>query len=74
MSYHLSKVILAFFGVIAHPVDHVRAPIVFNPLFADIGLPHLMVPIDAPPAHLEIIVKGLRAIPNFGGLAANYSA
>ena len=57
------------FGVIAHPVDHVRAPIVFNPLFADIGLPHLMVPIDAPPAHLEVIIKGLRAMPNFGGLA-----
>ena len=25
------------FGVIAHPADHVRAPMVFNPLFADRG-------------------------------------
>ena len=57
------------FGVIAHPVDHVRAPMVFNPHFAATGLPHVMVPIDAPPTRLESIVAGLRAIPNFGGLA-----
>ena len=57
------------FGVIAHPVDHVRAPMVFNPRFAAAGLPHIMVPINAPPEKLEIIINGLRAIPNFGGLA-----
>lgn len=57
------------FGVIAHPADHVRAPMVFNPHFAATGLPHVMVPIDAPPSRLEAIVAGLRAIPNFGGLA-----
>ena len=57
------------FGVIAHPADHVRAPLVFNPRFAAAGLPHVMVPIDAPPIGLEAIITGLRAIPNFGGLA-----
>jgi shikimate dehydrogenase len=57
------------FGVIAHPVDHVRAPMVFNPRVAAAGLPHIMVPINAPPEKLEIIINGLRAIPNFGGLA-----
>ena len=57
------------FGVIAHPADHVRAPLVFNPRFAAAGLPHVMVPIDAPPPRLEAIIAGLRAIPNFGGLA-----
>ena len=57
------------FGVIAHPADHVRAPMVFNPHFAATGLPHVMVPIDAPPSRLEAIVAGLRAIPNFGGFA-----
>ena len=57
------------FGVIAHPADHVRAPLVFNPRFAAAGLPHVMVPIDAPPIRLEAIITGLRAIPNFGGLA-----
>ena len=57
------------FGVIAHPADHVRAPMLFNPHFAATGLPHVMVPIDAPPSQLEAIVAGLRAMPNFGGLA-----
>ena len=57
------------FGVIAHPTDHVRAPMVFNPRFAAAKLRQVMVPIDAPPAKLETIIAGLRAIPNFGGLA-----
>ena len=57
------------FGVIAHPVDHVRAPMVFNPRFAAAGLPHIMVPINAPPEKLEHIINALRAMPNFGGLA-----
>ncbi|MGA0973022.1 MAG: shikimate dehydrogenase family protein [Candidatus Puniceispirillaceae bacterium] len=57
------------FGVIAHPVDHVRAPMVFNPRFAAAGLPHIMVPIEAPPDQLARVIDGLRAMPNFGGLA-----
>ena len=57
------------FGVIAYPVDHVRAPMVFNPRFAAAGLPHIMVPINAPPEKLELIINALRAMPNFGGLA-----
>ena len=58
-----------FFGTIAHPADHVRAPMVFNPIFAERGLDHVMVPIDAPPGSLVEIVAALRAIPNFGGMA-----
>ncbi len=57
------------FGVIAHPVTHVRAPMVFNSRFALAGLGHIMVPIDAPPESLEDIIRGLKRIPNFGGLA-----
>jgi shikimate dehydrogenase len=57
------------FGVIAHPVDHVRAPMVFNPRFEAAGLPHIMVPINAPPERLDLIINALRAMPNFGGLA-----
>ena len=57
------------FGVIAHPVTHVRAPMVFNPRFAAAGLDHIMVPIDAPPDSLEDIIRGLQRMPNFGGLA-----
>ncbi len=57
------------FGVIAHPVTHVRAPMVFNPLFAAAGLSHIMVPIDAAPDSLEDIIRGLKRMPNFCGLA-----
>ena len=57
------------FGVIAHPAAHVRAPMVFNPLFAERGLDHVLVPIDAPPEHLGAVVEGLRRISNFGGFA-----
>ena len=57
------------FGVIAHPVTHVRAPMVFNSRFGAAGLCHIMVPIDAPPEALETIVRGLQNVPNFGGLA-----
>ena len=42
---------------------------VFNPRFAEAGLDHIMVPIDAPPDSLEDIIRGLQRIPNFGGLA-----
>ena len=35
------------FGCIADPVGHVRAPTVFNTLFAQQGIDHVMVPINA---------------------------
>lgn len=57
------------FGTIAHPADHVRAPMVFNPLFAERGLDHVMVPVDTPPEGLAGVVAAMRAMPNFGGLA-----
>jgi len=57
------------FGVIAHPANHVRAPMVMNPMFAERGLDNVMVPIDAPPADLARVIDGLRAMPNFHGLA-----
>ena len=57
------------FGTIAHPADHVRAPTVFNSIFAERGLDHVMVPIDAPPHSLIEILAALRAIPNFRGMA-----
>lgn len=57
------------FGCIAHPTDHVRAPMVFNSLFAAQGLDHVMVPVNAPPDCLEAVIEGLRSMPNFGGMA-----
>lgn len=57
------------FGCIAYPTDHVRAPMVFNPLFVARGLDHVMVPVNAPPSELKLVIDGLRAMPNFGGMA-----
>lgn len=58
-----------FFATIANPADHVRAPMVFNPLFAARGLDHVMVPISVPPGSLKAAIDGLRGISNFGGMA-----
>lgn len=58
-----------FFATIANPADHVRAPMVFNPLFVERGLDHVMVPITAPPETFKTVIEGLRGIPNFGGMA-----
>ena len=57
------------FGCIADPVDHVRAPTVFNTLFAQQAIDHVMVPINAPADDLHRIIEGLRRMPNFGGMA-----
>lgn len=57
------------FGCIADPVDHVRAPTVFNTLFAQQDIDHVMVPIHVPADDLNTIIEGLRRLPNFGGMA-----
>ena len=57
------------FGCIAHPTDHVRAPQLFNQIFAEQGLDKVMVPVDIEPAHLKEAIEGLRHMPNFAGSA-----
>ena len=57
------------FATIAHPADHVRAPMVFNGLFAERGLDRIMVPMDVPPAALEGVITALRGMANFHGMA-----
>jgi shikimate dehydrogenase len=58
------------FGVIAHPTDHVRAPMVFNQLFAERSLDHVMVPISVPPSDFTAMIRALQSQSNFGGLTA----
>ncbi len=54
------------FGVIAHPTDHVRAPMVFNQLFAERSLDHVMVPISVPPSDFTTMIQACyRAPMNF---------
>ena len=56
------------FGVIADPIDHVRAPMVFNPVFADRGIDAVLVPFHITPDALELSIRGLAAMPNCGGV------
>lgn len=57
------------FGCIADPIAHVRAPMVFNPLFEKSGADAVMVPLHVAPENLEAAVAGLKAQLNFGGMA-----
>ena len=57
------------YGCISDPIEHVRAPSVFNPLFAKYGVDAVMIPIHAPPEKLSKVISGLKGLPNFGGMA-----
>lgn len=57
------------FGIIADPTDHVRAPMVFNPLFVERGIDAVMVPLHVRPADLGAAMAGLKAQGNFRGMA-----
>ena len=59
----------AVFGIIADPTDHVRAPMVFNPLFFERGIDAVMVPLHVRPEDLAAAMAGLKAQANFRGLA-----
>lgn len=57
------------YGTIAHPSNHVRAPMLFNTIFQGRQLDKVMVPIDVHPDNLAQAVAGLQAMGNFEGLA-----
>ena len=56
------------FGVIADPVSHVRAPMVFNPYFIEKGTDAVLIPMHIPEAELEATIRGLAGMPNMGGV------
>ena len=56
------------FGVIADPIDHVRAPMVYNPVFAEQGIDAVMVPIHLQADHLDAQMSALAQMPNMGGV------
>ncbi len=56
------------FGVIADPIDHVRAPMVFNPIIGTAGIDAVLVPFHITPHKLEPTVRALAAMPNLGGV------
>ncbi len=56
------------FGVIADPIDHVRACEVFNPRFRARGIDAVLVPFHVEPEGLAAALAGFRALPNLGGV------
>lgn len=58
----------ALYGILAHPIDHVRAPSVFNPRYEQHGIDAVMVPFHVHPDGLAAVVAGMKAMRNLGGL------
>ncbi|WP_104840174.1 shikimate dehydrogenase family protein [Sinorhizobium fredii] len=55
------------FYMIAHPIDHVRSPEVFNPWFAANGVDAIMIPVHYRPDDFEAVWDSLRRTANLGG-------
>ncbi|KUO23168.1 shikimate dehydrogenase family protein [Streptomyces dysideae] len=56
------------FAVLGDPVRQVRAPELLNPVFAELGLDAVLVPVQASAAHLGEVVRGLQRAGNVDGL------
>jgi shikimate dehydrogenase len=54
--------------ILAHPVDHVRAPRLYNPAFAAAGLDWCQVPMGVHPDDLAATVAQLARVGNLQGL------
>lgn len=54
--------------ILAHPVDHVRAPRLYNPAFAAAGLDWCQVPMGVHPDHFAATVAQLARVGNLQGL------
>ncbi len=55
------------YGIIGHPIAHVRVPTTFNERFARDGIDAVSLPFDAQPQHFTDAVRGLQALENLGG-------
>lgn len=54
--------------ILAHPVDHVRAPRTYNPAFAAAGLDWVMVAMGVAPADLAATLAQLARVSNLQGV------
>src|ERR1700712_1712831 len=54
--------------ILAHPVDHVRAPRTYNPAFAAAGLDWVMVAMGVHPDALESTLDALARVSNLQGV------
>ncbi len=55
------------FVIFAHPSGQVRAPSLFNRKFEELGIDHVMIPIDVAPCNLSACVNSMRGIENLRG-------
>jgi len=55
------------FGIIGHPIGHVRVPMTFNERFARDRIDAVSLPFDATAAHFDAAVRGLQALENVAG-------
>ena len=55
------------YGIIGHPVGHVRVPMTFNERFARDGIDGVSLPFDATPERFADAIRGLKALENLGG-------
>ncbi|MEW1634670.1 shikimate dehydrogenase [Streptomyces sp. NPDC093801] len=56
------------YAVLGDPVAQVRAPSLMNPLFAELGIDAVLVPVHVRPEHLERVVRGLQRVENLDGM------
>jgi shikimate dehydrogenase len=55
------------YGIIGHPIGHVRVPMVFNERFERDGIDAVSLPLDSRPENFAAAVRGLQALENLRG-------
>ena len=58
------------YGILADPIHHVKTPEVMAAVFERHGVDAVLIPFHVKPDGLETLVKGLKAMENFGGFIA----
>ncbi|GAA4014539.1 shikimate dehydrogenase [Streptomyces marokkonensis] len=58
------------YAVLGDPITQVQSPGLLNPVFAELGIDAVLVPVYARAADLESVVRGLQRVGNLDGLFA----
>jgi shikimate dehydrogenase len=56
------------FAVIGHPIAQVRAPSLMNPLFEQLRMDAVLVPVHARPENFDEVIVGLQRMDNLDGM------
>jgi len=57
-----------YLALLAHPVEHVKAPSFINPTFEKMGLDWFLTPMHVRPENLEGAIRGLQKVDNLLGV------